>query len=99
KKKRIPTDQLLSFYKKRLGDIEAIVRKENLLSLPSREAAIRLGTEAESAAQPAPHIDSPRFIGNTGEPAQFVLPISNPNAKPGVEMDDFNYESISWALT
>jgi uncharacterized protein (DUF885 family) len=99
KKQRIPKDQLMPFYRKRLEDIEAIVRKEQLITLPTRAAVIRLGTEAESAAQPAPHLDTPRLIGNTGEPAEFVLPVSNPNAKPGVEMDDFTYDSIGWTLT
>jgi uncharacterized protein (DUF885 family) len=60
---------------------------------------IRLATAAESAASPAPHIDPPRLVGNTGEPAEFVLPTSNPNAAPGSVMDDFNYDAIAWTLT
>ena len=59
------------------------MRRERLVSLPSRPAAIRLGTPAESAAQPAPHLSPPRLIGNQGEPAEFVLPLENPNARPG----------------
>jgi uncharacterized protein (DUF885 family) len=60
---------------------------------------IRLATAAESAAQPAPHLSPPRLIGNTGEPAEFVLPLENPNAPPGTRMDDFANEAISWTLT
>ena len=60
---------------------------------------IRLGSEAESAAIPAPHISPPRLIGNTGEPAEFVLPLENPNAPAGVKMDDFNFDAITWTLT
>jgi uncharacterized protein (DUF885 family) len=99
KKERIPQDQLLSMYKERLKQMEEIVRRERLVTLPEREAVIRLASEAESAASPAPHIDPPRLIGNTGEAAEFVLPLANPNAKPGAEMDDFSYEAISWTLT
>lgn len=99
KKERIPQDQLLSLYKERLKQIEAIVRRERIVTLPEREAVIRLATEAESAATPAPHIDPPRLIGNTGEAAEFVLPLANPNAKPGAEMDDFSYDAIAWTLT
>jgi uncharacterized protein (DUF885 family) len=69
------------------------------VTLPTRKAVIRLGTEAESAAQPAPHIDPPRLIGNTGEAAEFVLPTANPNARAGAVMDDFNYDAIAWTLT
>jgi hypothetical protein len=99
KKQRIPDDQLLALYTGRLEQIEAIIRRENLVALPSRKAVIRLATAAESAASPAPHIDPPRLVGNTGEPAEFVLPTSNPNAAPGSVMDDFNYDAIAWTLT
>jgi hypothetical protein len=99
KKQRIADDQLLKLYTGRLEQIEAIIRQQNLVTLPNRKAAIRLATLAESAASPAPHIDPPRLIGNTGEPAEFVLPTSNPNAAPGTVMDDFNYDAIAWTLT
>lgn len=99
KQQRIPDDKLLEFYYQRLGSIEDIVRREHIVTLPTRKAVIRLGTEAESAAIPAPHLDPPRLIGNTGEPAEFVLPTANPNAKPGAEMDDFNYDAVAWTLT
>jgi hypothetical protein len=99
KQQRIPDDKLLALYTARLEQIEAIIRRENFITLPQRKAAIRLATPAESAATPAPHIDPPRLIGNTGEPAEFVLPTSNPNAAPGSVMDDFNYDAIAWTLT
>jgi hypothetical protein len=99
KKESIPKEKLLELYTTRLNQLEEIVRREKLVSLPSRQAVIRLATEAESAAGAAPHIDPPRLVGNTGEPAEFVLPLSNPNATAGVEMDDFNYDAIAWTLT
>lgn len=99
KKQRIPDDQMLKLYSGRLEQIEAIIRREKLVALPNRKAVIRLATAAESAATPAPHIDPPRLVGNTGEPAEFVIPTSNPNAKPGTVMDDFNYDAIAWTLT
>ena len=99
KKERIPEEQLLAVYKARLETMEEIVRREQIVTLPEREAVIRLATEAESAASPAPHVDPPRLVGNTGEPAEFVLPTKNPNATPGTEMDDFNYDAVAWTLT
>lgn len=99
KKERIPQDELLALYKERLKQIEEIVRRERIVTLPTREAVIRLASEAESAAQPAPHVDPPRLIGNTGEAAEFVLPLANPNAKAGAAMDDFSYDAIAWTLT
>ena len=99
KKERIAEAQLMPLYKERLKQIEDIVRREHIVTLPDRDAVIRLASEAESAASPAPHIDPPRLIANTGEPAEFVLPLKNPNAKAGAEMDDFNYDAIAWTLT
>jgi uncharacterized protein (DUF885 family) len=99
KKERIADDKLMPLYKERLARLEDIVRREHIVTLPERAAVIRLATEAESAAQPAPHIDPPRLVGNKGEPAEFVLPTKNPNARPGTEMDDFNYDAIAWTLT
>ncbi len=99
KKAKIPNDRLLSVYNERLAKIESIARDEHLITLPERNAAIRLATDAESAATPAPHLSIPRLIGNTGEPGEFILPTSNPNAQSKAEMDDFNYDAITWTLT
>lgn len=99
RKEVIPEDALLATYRARLASLEDIVRREDLVSLPERPAVIRLGTPAESAAQPAPHLRPPRLIGNTGESAEFVLPLENPNAPPGTKMDDFTHDSMTWTLT
>jgi hypothetical protein len=99
KAQQIPNDKLMDFYRGRLKQLEDIVRRENIVTLPQRPAVIRVGTEAESAAQPAPHLSPPRLIGNTGESAEFILPLTNPNAAPGTKMDDFTYDAIGWTLT
>jgi uncharacterized protein (DUF885 family) len=99
KKNTIANDALLPTYRERLRNIEDIVRREKIITLPQREAVIRLANEAESAAIPAPHLSPPRLIGNIGEPAEFVLPLENPNAPPGSKMDDFSYDAITWTLT
>ena len=62
---------------------------------------IRLASEAESAAIPAPHMSMPRLIGNTGEQGEFVLPLRIPGAPggPARQFDDFTFAAASWALT
>jgi hypothetical protein len=92
----IPEDQVLAVYKSQLATLEDTVRKENIITLPQRNAAIRLGTPAENAASPAPHLNPPRLIGNTGEPAEFVLTLKNSS---GGQMDDFLNDAISWTIT
>ena len=96
KKNRVAGDQVLPVYKSHLAQLEETLRAQNIVTLPKRAAVIRLSTEAEAAAQPAPHIDPPRLIGNTGEPAEFVLPLKNAQ---GGEMDDFDSGAISWTIT
>lgn len=99
KKSKIPNDKLLTVYYERLASLEAITRDQHLITLPQRKAVIRLATDAESTQTAAPHLDTPRLLGNTGEPSEFVIPTSNPNATSTAEMDDFNYDAITWALT
>jgi uncharacterized protein (DUF885 family) len=66
KQEQIPEDALLALYRERLGKIEEIIRRESLLTLPQRKAAIRLATEAEAAASPASFMTPPQLINNTG---------------------------------
>jgi uncharacterized protein (DUF885 family) len=98
KKDQIPDDQVLEHYKSRLAGIEQIIREHRLVTLPSRPARIRLGTPAENAQQPAPHMVPPRLLGNTGEQGEFVLPLSVPG-KTEQKYDDFNNSAASWTLT
>jgi uncharacterized protein (DUF885 family) len=98
KKAQIPDDKVLDFYKRRLAQIEAIIRTQRLVTLPDRPSLIRLGSPAENAQQPAPHMVPPRLIGNTGEQGEFVLPLAVPG-KTAKKYDDFNYDAAAWTLT
>jgi uncharacterized protein (DUF885 family) len=94
----IPADRLLATYRERLKDIEDIIRTRRLVTLPTRAANIRVATQAESAQIPAPFMSPPRMIGNTGEYGEFVIPLTNPNARSGARMDDFDYAAVAWGL-
>lgn len=98
KKDQITGKAILPFYEKRLAAIEDMVREHHIVTLPNRKANIRLASEAESASIPAPHMNPPRLIGNTGEYGEFVLPLNNPNAG-GKKQDDFTAKAFSWTLT
>jgi hypothetical protein len=98
KKQKIPNDKLIQVYHERLAKMEDMIRDHHLATLPMRAAVIRLASEAESAAIPAPHVDPPRLIGNTGQPAAFVIPVSNPNAKSAEGYDDFSYDAVTWTM-
>ncbi len=99
KRNPVPRDRILAFYRDRLKDIEEIVVRERIISLPQRAASIRLASEAESAAIAAPFMNPPRLVGNRGEVGEFVLPLQKPNAKSCDPVDDFTAEAATWTLT
>src|SRR5262249_22947827 len=102
KKKQLVGDAILPFYEDRLKQIEKIITEQNLVSLPDRPAKIRIASAAETAQQPAPHMQPPPFLHNTGEKGVFVLPLNIPPA-PGQQAaekyDDFTFDAAAWTLT
>ncbi len=102
KKEQLVGEAILPFFEKRLKEIEKIIVEQQLVSLPDRPAQIRIATAAETAQQPAPHMQAPPFLRNTGEKGAFVLPLNVP-AGPGQsesqKYDDFAYDAASWTLT
>jgi uncharacterized protein (DUF885 family) len=100
KKAQFAGPAILPHYEQRIKDLEALIRDNHVITLPSRPAQFRLASEAETAAQPAPNMQPPRLLGNTGERGTFVLPlrvISNDGKDLGY--DDFTFEAASWTLT
>ncbi len=95
----IDGDKLLDHYQQVLGKLESIIKEHRIVTLPDRPAGIRIGTAAETAAQPAPHLDPPRMIGNTGEYPYFVIPLLQQNADGSWPQTDDTYESGAWTLT
>jgi uncharacterized protein (DUF885 family) len=101
KQQQIVGDAILPFYQDRLKQIEAIIVKQQIVSLPDRPAKIRIATAAETAQQPAPHMVPPPFVHNTGQKGEFVLPLNIPAApgKQELKYDDFSYNAAAWTLT
>jgi len=102
KKQQLVGDAILPFYENRLKQIEQIIRDHQIVSLPDRPARIRLATAAETAQQPAPHMQPPPFLHNTGQKGAFVLPLNLPPAagqSSSANYDDFAYDAASWTLT
>jgi hypothetical protein len=104
KKEQLDRSSIEPFYHEVIGQIEAIIVGKNLVSLPQRAMIMRLASEAESAAQPAPHMQAPPLIDNHGERGSFILPLGNPptdgagGGKSEV-YDDFTCRACAWTLT
>ena len=101
KKQQFAGDAILPRYEARMKEIERIIVANHIVTLPVRQTKFRLASEAETAATPAPHLDPPRLIGNTGEQAAFVLPLRIPSdtGKGEIGFDDFTFDAASWTLS
>jgi len=100
KRDTIANDQLETHYRDVIAQIDPIIRQQHIVDVPQRPMQMRLGSAAESAAQPAPHFRPAPLVGNTGEQGTFVLPLGNPDtAGKGEHYDDFNFGSAAWTLS
>lgn len=101
KKNQLDRDNIEPYYEDVIGKIEGIIRDQHIVTLPKRKMIMRLASEAESAAQPAPHMDPPPLINNHGERGAFVLPLGNPPSGEGKNevYDDFTCKACAWTLT
>jgi len=95
----IDGDQLLDHFHAVLRDLEEIIVREKIITLPDRDAGIRIATAAETAAQPAPHLEVPRMIGNTGEFPSFIVPQLTQNEDGSWVQTDDTYAAGTWTLT
>ena len=94
KKRTIPNAQMEAHYAEVLGQIQQIAARERIVTLPDYPVLMRLGSDAENAASPAPHMNPPRLIGNTGERGTFVL---TTGVYPGATIvaNDFNFDAAA----
>ncbi len=99
KQDKINNDQLESHYRGVIDAIDPIIRKQGIVDVPQRPLQMRLGSEAESAASPAPHYLPAPLVGNTGQQGTFVLPLGNPASGKEAQYDDFNFGSAAWTLS
>src|SRR5262252_367211 len=102
KKDQLVGEAIVPQYEQTLKQIEEIIRRQRLATLPGRPARIRLASAAETAQQPAPHMDPPPLLNNTGQQGTFVLPLNVPTAPGSAEtkkIDDFTYTASTWTLT
>jgi uncharacterized protein (DUF885 family) len=99
KKQQLGKDDVVPWYHEIIGHIEDIIRREHIITLPQRKMQMRLASEAETAAVPAPHMDPPPFINNHGEQGTFVLTMGNPSGGKSDSYDDFTYKAAAWTLT
>jgi uncharacterized protein (DUF885 family) len=94
---QLEPDAVLPYYEQINGELEEIIRRERIVSLPGRPGIIRMATDAETAALPAPHLKTPRLIDNAGEKVEFLIPAASPAAGAHGHGDD-TFEAGAWTL-
>lgn len=100
KKQQITRAEVEPLYRSIIAEIETMIRREKILTLPDRPMLMRVASEAENAAQPAPHYQPPPLIGAKGEQGVFVLTTGNADATgKQAGFDDFTYKAGAWTLT
>ncbi|MDI1336827.1 MAG: DUF885 domain-containing protein [Lacunisphaera sp.] len=100
KKEQLGKADVEPYYHTVITAIEAIIRREKIVSLPDRPLKMRIASPAENAAQPAPHYQPPPLIGAKNEQGVFVLTTGNADATgKQVGFDDFTFKAGAWTLT
>jgi hypothetical protein len=98
KQEQVHGDELLDKYREVMLELDVIIKREGLVSLPDEPARVRMATEAETAQQPAPHLDVPRLIGNTGEFPEFIVPTIVRDEDGNWPKSDFAFPAMMWTL-
>ncbi|MDH3903391.1 MAG: DUF885 domain-containing protein [Xanthomonadales bacterium] len=92
-------DELMAKYREIMSELDVIIAREGLVSLPDEPARVRMATPAETAQQPAAHLDIPRLVGNTGEFPEFIVPTIEPNEDGSWPESDYAFPAMMWTLS
>lgn len=99
KKEQVNGDELMAKYREIMVELDAIIEREGLVSLPDEPARVRMATPAETAQQPAAHLDVPRLVGNTGEFPEFIVPTIVQEEDGSWPQSDYAFPAMMWTLS
>lgn len=99
KEEQVHGDQLMAQYREIMAQLDEVITREQLISLPDEPARMRMATPAETAQIPAAHLDIPRLVGNTGEFPEFIVPAITQNEDGSWPSSDYAYPAMMWTLS
>jgi Bacterial protein of unknown function (DUF885) len=99
KKEQLAQAEVEAFYRDIIARMDPVIRAQRIVAMPDRPLRMRLASEAETAALPAPHYMPPRLIGNRGEQGEFILPLAVSAKDTADKFDDFTFKAAAWTLT
>ena len=86
---------LQALFEQRIVDVERTIRREHIVTLPTRPVLFRPATAAETALNPSPSIDVQGFLSGAHEIAILMPGAPAPGSPP---YDDFTYDAAIWPL-
>lgn len=99
KKDQVHGDALMQAYEEIMQKLDVIIEREGLATLPDEPARVRMASAAETAQQPAAHLDIPRLVGNTGEYPEFIVPRIEQNEDGSWPDSDYAFPAMMWTLS
>lgn len=99
KQEQVHGDELMAAYREIMAELDVIIEREGLATLPDEPARVRMATAAETAAQPAAHLDVPRLVGNTGEFPEFIVPTIVKDEDGNWPISDYAFPAMMWTLS
>jgi Bacterial protein of unknown function (DUF885) len=90
KQEQLSAEDTLRLYQDRAKDLEAIIQREHLVTLPKHKLNIRLATVKENEDFPVPLYNAPSRT--------FVIPVFQDQEKAKL-YNDFTNPAMSWTLT
>lgn len=90
---------LVEAYREVMVELDEIIEREQLATLPDEPARMRMATPAETAQQPAAHLKTPRLVGNTGEFPEFIVPHIAQNEDGSWPQNDYAVLASMWTLS
>lgn len=99
KKDQVHGDGLMKMYQGIMVELDVIIEREGLATLPEGPARIRMKSAAETAALPAASLSTPRLVGNTGEFPEFLVPLIEQNEDGSWPQSDYAFPAQAWTLS
>lgn len=99
KKDQVHGEDLMQAYRDVIAELDVIMEREGLATVPDEPARVRMATAAETAQVPSAHLDVPRLVGNTGEFPEFIVPRIEQNEDGSWPQSDYAYRAMLWTLS
>ncbi|MDB4993866.1 MAG: conserved hypothetical secreted protein [Myxococcaceae bacterium] len=95
KRERRTGAALQTLFEQRIVDVEQVIRREHIVTLPARPLTFRAATPAETALNPSPTIDIQGFVNGAKDIAVIMPGAPAAGAAP---YDDFTFDAATWPL-